>query len=454
MTNKHWKFINRYGDTDKHWWRLRYTSPEGRDWKPTGIMFETHGGGYDESQRTFNILNVSLRGRNLGLILPALVQPFKKVTQRVTLAPLVTDTFTEWFRREFGFRFSEGSLTFHYGEQTHEWPGCKSKTWFYPWREWTHIRHSLYDDAGDWFADVPNAVGRLDRSRDVFRAARALEKECPVKLFLFAEDDGDLRIATCRIEEREWRAGKRKGPWRWLLAWKRNKVQRSLCIEYSGEVGRRKGSYKGGTIGTSIATVKDELPIEAFRRHCKADGLRYIGDVTEYCRTLQLADAKQLMTALHAHAMPSTVIFEWVEKIYCAGLVPIFDRVKQKLHAWPQGPVNAALAGDILPQLPKIEFRQPTDCAEAEIHAMMNDGKTEGQWAGHAVGASPAELKSMSEAMQAPRRTKTSQDAQALKAYWDDKNAPCPKDPDHIMPPPVQDAGPLASDEGEAGDAG
>lgn len=345
--NKHWEFINRHGDHDKHWWRFRYSAPSPH-WRPTGIMLETNGGGYDESDRTFNLLNVSLFGHNLGLLLPGLLKPYTRMKFYPPDGQDEPRSYTETYRRDFGFRHSDGAMTFHFGKQTGEWPGCKSKTWFYPWRETTCIRHSLYDDAGDFFADMPDH--RPVRLSDVnnWKARNALEAACPVRLFLFAENDGDLRVAQCRIEECEWRRG--RGLWRWLLAWKPNMVRRSLAIEYSDEVGRRKGSWEGGTIGCGIDMEKGELPIEAFTRHCKKEGLYFTTDVTELKKT----DLCQYLTFAQIGEVISSFGLFWpdmcklVTRIYRAGLVPVFDKEKAVMKAWPAGLVNAVRKGDVI----------------------------------------------------------------------------------------------------------
>lgn len=43
---------------------------------------------------------------------------------------------------------------------------------------------------------------------------------------------------------------------------------RNLDLRFSGETGREKGSWKGGTIGTSIEMRPGELHEAAFRRYC------------------------------------------------------------------------------------------------------------------------------------------------------------------------------------------
>jgi len=369
--NRHWQFINRHTETEKHWWRLRLSTSA--VYRTYGAMLSTGGGGYDESDKPHNILTLAFGGRYLGLILPGWIKPY---TRTKFYTPDGHDTprpYTETFRREFGFRAGDGAIHFHYGEQVMEWPGDKSKVWFYPWRETTHIRRSLYDEAGALFATFTD-----DKMwGDSYEARKAIEAACPVKLFLFAENDGDLRVAQCRIEEREWRRG--RGLWRWLLAWKPNMVRRSLAIEYSDEVGRRKGSWKGGTIGCGIDMEKGELPIEAFTRHCKKEGLHFIADVTELKKTDLCQD---LTFAQIGKAISSLGLFwpdmcKLVTRIYRAGLVPVFDKEKAVMKAWPAGPVNAVRKGDVI-DMPQDEGHAPFE--PGTVAAMMADGQVEGQW--------------------------------------------------------------------------
>jgi hypothetical protein len=121
---------------------------------------------------------------------------------------------------------------------------------------------------GDLFAHVP------DRDWD---ARRKLETACPAPRFDFLDFDGERITATTRIEEREWRLG--EGRFKWLSIFRRPKVCRSLDLQFSSEVGRRKGSWKGGTIGHSIDMLPGELHEAAFRRYCAKEGLTFIEQI-------------------------------------------------------------------------------------------------------------------------------------------------------------------------------
>lgn len=176
----------------------------------------------------------------------------------------------DWYwnvhERAFGFTFVDGALHTYFGAQTDEWPGSKSRVYFLPWREWRHVRHSFYDMDGDLFAHVPDRDWPMQQK---------LETACPALRFEFLDFDGEQITATTRIDEREWRFG--TGKFKWLSLFRRPKIIRSLDLQFSAEVGERKGSWKGGTIGHSTEMLPGELHEAAFRRYCQQQNLTFIG---------------------------------------------------------------------------------------------------------------------------------------------------------------------------------
>ena len=66
--------------------------------------------------------------------------------------------------------------------------------------------------------------------------------------------------ATVTVDEMQWR--RKWLPGTSLFA----KTKRTIDVKFSGEVGERAGSYKGGTIGCSYEMQQDEDPIETLRR--------------------------------------------------------------------------------------------------------------------------------------------------------------------------------------------
>ncbi|ALJ15328.1 3-oxoacyl-[acyl-carrier protein] reductase [Sphingopyxis macrogoltabida] len=271
--NKHWANVTRWSDNDRHFGRFLFAAPSGH-YRSTGIMLATGG----DEDSAHNTLRFMLRGWTVMLKLPEIIKPYRRKVHYSTPDIIAQaqaagrDTFYwDQHRREFGFSAAEGAVHWHYGPQTHDSTTTKSKCWFYPWREHQCIRHSIYDLDGDLFAHLPEWGFR---SKNGWAARNALQDACPVAKFEFDDFDGERISATCRIEEMEWKRG--KGIFR-LLFLGRNSVARSLDLRFSSEVGQRKGSWKGGTIGHSIEMLPGELHEAAFRRYCEKQGLTFVG---------------------------------------------------------------------------------------------------------------------------------------------------------------------------------
>src|SRR3546814_1105377 len=78
------------------------------------------------------------------------------------------------------------------------------------------------------FADLP--IGKWSNSR--YEVTKAIEEVCPAAKFEFEDFDGERIVATCRMEESEWKRG--KGIFR-LLYIGRNRVGRSLDLRFRSE---------------------------------------------------------------------------------------------------------------------------------------------------------------------------------------------------------------------------
>lgn len=185
------------------------------------------------------------------------------------VARLGRDWYYDVSPREFGFTISgtgmigeSSALHVHFGRQTMDSSTEKSACYFLPWTEWRHVRHSLYGLDGALFAHLPQ--GRWDSPERA--EEERLTASCPTAAFAFKDFDGEALTATTKIEEREWKRG--EGWFKWLAWLSKPIIHRSLDIRFSGETGRRKGSWKGGTIGHSINMRPGELHQAAFERYC------------------------------------------------------------------------------------------------------------------------------------------------------------------------------------------
>ena len=123
------------------------------------------------------------------------------------------------------------------------------------------MRHSLYDLDGEhfWTKDQSSRYVGFSEYYDI-------KSKCPSVSFEFSDFDGERITARTLIEEREWHFG--SGWFRWLSLFCKPKIKRSLDIEFSKETGRRKGSWKGGTIGHGIEMLPNEKHAGAFARYC------------------------------------------------------------------------------------------------------------------------------------------------------------------------------------------
>lgn len=153
------------------------------------------------------------------------------------------------------------SVTLYYGPNEH-WDSSKCKSWraSFPWKRWRHVRYSCYrPDGSHFFTEGPKGWSESYQKR----------QECPKVFFKIEDFDGTELVATCYIEEREWRRGEE--PFEWLRHFYPPMIHRTLDITLDGEMGSEKGSWKGGTIGTSCEMLEGDTPESAFRRWCDKD---------------------------------------------------------------------------------------------------------------------------------------------------------------------------------------
>lgn len=279
----------RWGDNDRHFGPLTYGVSDYRHW---AVVLTSSGDGQDNDRACQ--LRINLLSFYLILVLPNIVKPHRtKVYPKwdtATVARLGRDYYWDIDPRSYGFIVNDGHFNIRYGRTGGS--ACDSnieQRWscFLPWTQWRFIRHSFYDLNGLLFwAEVESETralrklgGRYDKER------RAIVDSwtclCPTAKFMFSDFDGEVIEATTKIEEREWLFG--TGWFKWLSLFRLPMVRRSLDIHFSSETGKRKGSWKGGTVGHSIEMLPGELHESAFRRYC-----------TEHGMTMQAKDTQRL----------------------------------------------------------------------------------------------------------------------------------------------------------------
>jgi hypothetical protein len=239
-------------------------------WRAISLTVHSHGG--DEGYK-WNALVIYFYGLAFRLYLPRFIRPYRKKVQATywdaaTIARMGRDWYWDEEPREYGFSLCDGHFSLHFGIQ----PGDSSRDQYWgcllPWTQWRFIRFSLYQPDGTHFytqLESERRAARKDGMRH-FQEQMDAQEKVGKRLFTFRDFDGELITATTHIEEREWHFGDK---WcSWLSYFRKPKIHRSLSINFSSEVGREKGSWKGGTLGHGIDMLPNETMEDAFRRYC------------------------------------------------------------------------------------------------------------------------------------------------------------------------------------------
>lgn len=180
--------------------------------------------------------------------------------------------YDELISRRYGLTLFENHLSVSYGRgdaNFHRDILGDEQRWscFLPWNEWRFVAHRVYDEHG--------ALTHEAKNTHVDFNLRENMKKCK---FLFKDFDGEEIRAETYIEEHEWLRG--EGLFKWLSFFWKPKIIRSLDIHFNKETGKRKGSWKGGTIGHGIDMLsKTETCKGAFMRYCKEHKMTFITEV-------------------------------------------------------------------------------------------------------------------------------------------------------------------------------
>ena len=134
--------------------------------------------------------------------------------------------------------------------------GRKSKSFELPWSlNW--IKTSELGKNGEWYHETKN--NRMEFwDKDKWEDKLFIETY-PYK---YTTNMGVIQecLATIKVKEREWR-------WHWFtwLKWT-SKIRKDIEIEFSQDIGEKKGSYKGGITTYSYNMRPNESPYECLKR--------------------------------------------------------------------------------------------------------------------------------------------------------------------------------------------
>ena len=138
----------------------------------------------------------------------------------------------------YGIQIHNSSFWLHLGGKMNDFEQCDSKwiTWDLPIFSWMFDWHRIQLPDKSW---IPYTYE--DR-------ARARTEVYP---YTYTLNSGEIqgRTASCFVEERQWHR-------KWLPCVKMNK--RVIDITFSGEIGEKSGSWKGGTTGCGYNLLPSE----------------------------------------------------------------------------------------------------------------------------------------------------------------------------------------------------
>jgi len=242
---------HRWGDHDRYFGPLTFACDRRR--RHVALELSSGDDSYDDPGCR---LRASAFGVTIICALPPLVWPERRFVDTSRWNGPGSG-YVDEVRRDYGFSLEEGFLNVSFGRVTHDSSTEQRWGYFLPWTRWRHVSHLVYGADRQVFAEME---GRLwddwHRIRDAVPKVR----------FFVCDHDGEVIETETFVERREWRLG--TGWFAWLgYVWPK-KVKTSLNISFKSEVGRDKGSWKGGMIGTCIDMQPGEDHEAAFRRFC------------------------------------------------------------------------------------------------------------------------------------------------------------------------------------------
>lgn len=131
--------------------------------------------------------------------------------------------------------------------------GGKFWTWDIPFITKDWVRTSIFLKDGSWNHERPG-------DKKNFYEKQWKDQQQSWDYIYTDSYDGEKIPTTIYVEEREWRPKWLK--WTRLFA----TTRREIDVHFSKEVGKRKGSWKGGTIGCGYELLKDEYPVDCLKR--------------------------------------------------------------------------------------------------------------------------------------------------------------------------------------------
>lgn len=173
----------------------------------------------------------------------------------IIVLPIWSNHTQECVPPKWGIAYHGDIFWIHTGGKGNMNGGNKWITIHMPW-QWDWVRTSVLRKDTTWEHETKNNEKSFwkDKWKDI------IWEETHPYTYTLRSGKVQNRLATIRVEEREWR-------WRglrWLPH--PNRIKKTIAIEFNGEVGEKTGSWKGGCTGCSFKLQSDETPLQSLRR--------------------------------------------------------------------------------------------------------------------------------------------------------------------------------------------
>ena len=233
---------------------------------------------HEEPDDPYNVFSFGFLRWGWYFKIPQLVKPVGRKVQagwnEETKARLGRDWYMDYTPKSYGITLLDDAVHVAYGVQPGCWTSGDKKNsdhvslLDYPWG-FRHVRNTIYTRNGnalsydEWYKY--DSVQYTIKDRDL---AWLSDPTNSYYYFIYRDTFDGMDIPTkAHVSEREWRRGINKF-WKAIFSVFPNskKVVRSLEIDFKYEVGARKGSWKGGTMGMGIAMLEGESVNDAISR--------------------------------------------------------------------------------------------------------------------------------------------------------------------------------------------
>lgn len=269
------------------------------DWNGFYIMFNSS----DNLGENINIKsNLTIYAFNyafrllLGNLIKANTYKVKASWDEETIKRLGRDFYPEYLSKQYGFVISDNHVIIRYGQQrdysmyTHY---NKDKFLSYKTneinKEYTKLENRVCSFSLPWGINRMTEYSIFDTNMNViysisdnnglkYKDYSDQELKAPSLFYKLRDCDGEIVIAGVKIKETVYRTG--QGKFKWLSWFTKAAKNRRAEITFDRETGKSKGTWKGGTLSTSILISPTENHTDAIRNYCHSVHSSREGDYT------------------------------------------------------------------------------------------------------------------------------------------------------------------------------